>query len=140
MTMAATPYERGLRSPALSVRVFGLYLIGLALVLMTIPNTLLAIFGMASTQEIWVRVVGMLAGLIGVLYARYAPHGDRRFFELTVQLRASVIIFFLAFVVLASAPWQLLLFGAIDLAGAAWTWWTLLRQAGTSPRPSRVRA
>ncbi len=123
--MSEPTYERGLRSPAVSVRVFGLYLIGLALVLMTIPNTLLAIFGIASTQDPWVRVTGMLAGLIGVLYARYAPHGDRAFFELTVQLRASVIVFFLAFVVLASAPWQLLLFGAVDLAAAGWTWWTL---------------
>ena len=123
--MSGQTYERGLRSPAVSVRVFGLYLIGLALVLMTIPNTLLAIFGMAGTQEYWIRVTGMLALLIGFLYARYAPHGDRTFFELTVQLRASVIVFFLAFVLFASAPWQLLLFGVIDIVGAGWTWLTL---------------
>jgi hypothetical protein len=42
-----------------------------------------------------------------------------------VQARASVIVFFLVFVLFASAPWQLLLFGVIDLAGAGWTWWTL---------------
>lgn len=46
---------------------FGIYLIGLALVLMTIPNTLLAVFGIASTQENWIRVVGMLSGRIGVI-------------------------------------------------------------------------
>jgi hypothetical protein len=118
-------YEHALRSPAVTVRVFGIYLLGLALVLMTIPNTLLAIFGIGNTQEYWIRVVGMLAGLIGYLYARYAPHGDRTFFGLTVQTRASVILFFLAFVLFASAPWQLLLFGVVDLAGAGWTWWTL---------------
>jgi hypothetical protein len=125
MTMSAQTYERGLRSPALSVRVFGLYLIALALVLMTVPNTLLSIFGIANTQEYWIRVVGMLAGLIGFVYTRYAPRGERPFFELTVQARASVIVFFLLFVLFASAPWQLLLFGVIDLAGAGWTWWTL---------------
>jgi hypothetical protein len=125
MTMSAQTYERDLRSPALSVSVFGLYLTALALVLMTVPNTLLAIFGIANTQEYWIRVVGMLAGLIGFLYTRYAPRGDRPFFELTVQARASVIVFFLLFVLFASAPWQLLLFGVIDLAGAGWTWWTL---------------
>src|SRR6266581_3925281 len=123
--MSRETHERGLRSPAFSVMAFGLYLVGLALVLMTIPNTLLAIFGIAPTQEPWIRVAGMLAGLIGLLYVRYAPHGDRPFFELTVQLRATVIVFFLAFVLLASAPWQLLLFGAIDLGAAGWTWWTL---------------
>src|SRR5206468_13120684 len=88
--MSGQPHERGLRSPAFSVTAFGLYLVGLALVLMTIPNTLLAIFGIAPTQEPWIRIAGMLAGLIGLLYVRYAPHGDRPFFELTVQLRATV--------------------------------------------------
>ena len=122
-----------MRSPAMSVRVFGLYLLGLALVLMTIPNTLLALFGMPTTQDPWIRVAGMLVGLIGFLYARYASHADRRFFEITVQLRASVIVFFLAFVVLASAPWQLLLFGAIDLGAAGWTWWTLAADRRIAP-------
>jgi hypothetical protein len=116
-----------------TVRVFGLYLLGLALVLMTIPNSLLAIFGIANTQEYWIRVVGMLAGLIGFLYTRYAPHGDRTFFGLTVQTRASVILFFLAFVLFGSAPWQLLLFGAVDLVGAGWTWWTLAGDKRVAP-------
>jgi hypothetical protein len=131
--MSGQTYEDRLRSPAVSVRVFGLYLLGLALVLMTIPNTLLAIFGIANTQEYWIRVVGMLAGLIGFLYTRYAPHADRTFFGLTVQTRASVIVFFLAFVLFASAPWQLLLFGAVDLAGAGWTWWTLAPDKRVAP-------
>jgi hypothetical protein len=65
--MSGQTYERGLRSPAVSVTVFGLYLVGLAVVLVTIPNTLLAIFGIAGTQEPWIRVVGLLAGLIGLL-------------------------------------------------------------------------
>ena len=131
--MSGQTYEHGPRSPAVTVRVFGLYLLGLALVLMTIPNSLLAIFGIANTQEYWIRVVGMLAGLIGFLYTRYAPHGDRTFFGLTVQTRASVIVFFLAFVLLASAPWQLLLFGAVDLVGAGWTWWTLAANKRAAP-------
>ena len=131
--MSGQTYEHALRSPAVTVRVFGIYLLGLALVLMTIPNTLLAIFGIANTQEYWIRVVGMLAGLIGYLYARYAPHGDRRFFGLTVQTRASVILFFVAFVLFASAPWQLLWFGVVDLAGAGWTWWTLAADKRVAP-------
>jgi hypothetical protein len=133
MTMSATTYERGLRSPAFSVRVFGLYLVGVSLVLMTIPNTLLSILGMPTTADPWIRVTGLLAGIIGVLYARYAPHADRTFFQLTVQLRASVIVFFLAFIVLASAPWQLLLFGAVDLVAAGWTWWTLAATRQVAP-------
>jgi hypothetical protein len=130
--MSGQTYKQGLRSPAVTVRVFGLYLLGLALVLMTIPNTLLAIFGIANTQEYWIRVVGLLAGVIGFLFTRYAPHGDRTFFGSPCR-RASVIVFFLVFVLFASAPWQLLLFGAVDLAGAGWTWWTLAADKGVAP-------
>ena len=49
-----------------------------------------------------------------------------------MQLRASVIVFFLAFVLLASAPSQLLLFGVIDLGAAGWTWWTLAADRRTA--------
>jgi hypothetical protein len=50
------------------------------------------------------------------------------FFEWSVKARASVIFFFIAFVALDFAPWMLLLFGTVDLAGALWTAWALRQQ------------
>jgi hypothetical protein len=114
-----------------SVAFFGVYLLGLALVLIAVPNLLLAAFGMPATQEVWIRVVGMLVGFLGFYYVRHGRGADRAFLEMTVQVRLSVPAFFLAFVLLASAPWQLLLFAVFDLVGVAWTWMSLRG----SPRP-----
>jgi hypothetical protein len=44
------------------------------------------------------------------------------FIRWTIPARLAVIIYFLAFVLLVSAPKALLLFGGIDLLAAAWTW------------------
>ena len=127
--MTTRSIEGDLRHAAISLTVFGAYLLVLSVTLMTVPNALLAVFGISPTQEPWIRIVGLLAGLIGFLYVRYAPHADRAFCKLTVQARASVVLFFLAFVLFTSAPWQLLLFGMLDLAGAGWTWWALVGHA-----------
>ena len=114
-----------LRRAQRSVVVFGVYLLALALVLLAVPNVLLAIFGIPSTQEVWIRVVGMLVGFLGYYYVRHGAGAVRSFLELTIQVRLSVPAFFLGFVVLAGAPWQLLLFAVFDILGAGWTWWSL---------------
>ena len=108
-----------------SVVVFGVYLLALALALLVTPNMVLAIFAIPATQEVWIRVVGMLVGFLGYYYVRYGAGGARSFLEMTVQVRLSVPVFFLAFVLLASAPWQLMLFAVFDIVGAGWTWWSL---------------
>ena len=108
-----------------SVVVFGVYLLALALALLAAPNVLLAIFGIPATQEVWIRVVGMLVGFLGYYYVRHGGGALRSFLEMTIQVRLSVPAFFLAFVLFASAPWQLLLFAVFDILGAGWTWWSL---------------
>ena len=124
-----------LRSAQRSVMVFGVYLLALALVLLAVPNVLLAIFGIPGTQEVWIRVVGMLVGFLGFYYVRYAALAERSFLTMTIQVRGSVPAFFLAFVLFAGAPWQLLLFAVFDILGAGWTWWSL--QGSSRPLAAR---
>jgi hypothetical protein len=114
-----------LKAPRRSVAFFGVYLLVLAVVLVAAPNVLLGVFGIPVTQEVWIRVAGMLVGFLGFYYVRYGSGADRAFLEMTVQVRLSVPVFFLAFVLLAGAPWQLLLFAVVDLVGLAWTWTSL---------------
>lgn len=106
---------------ARSVQVFGGYLLALALALLLAPNLLLGVFGIAPTDEVWIRVVGMLAGILGVYYLRAAQAGLTAFFGWTVPVRLSVPVFFAVFVALGMAPPVLLLFAAVDAAGALWT-------------------
>ena len=121
---------------ARSVLVFGLYLVSLGVGLILIPNMLLSLFAVAHTNEIWIHVVGMLIFFLGVYYIAAARGNWTAFIALTVPVRASVIAFFGAFVILLGAPRALLLFGVVDLVFAIWTW-SLLR-ASTTGAPDRA--
>lgn len=106
---------------AFSVFVFSVYLFVLGSVLLVVPNVLLSFFRFPETHEVWVRVVGMLVVILGYYYATAARHELTPLLRATVFARFSVLVFFIAFVVIGFAPPVLILFGAIDAAGAIWT-------------------
>jgi hypothetical protein len=110
---------------ATSVFVFGVYLIFLGLGFLILPNTLLPLFGLPTTSEVWIRVMAMLLLLLAYYYIRTARQELTFVFRLTVHARAAVIVFFVAFALLGLGPWILVLFGAIDLLAALWTAWAL---------------
>ena len=119
-------------SPAArSVNIFGIYLLLLGVVLLVAPNMLLGLFGLPTTTEVWIRVVGMLCVLLGTYYRVSAGAEARAFFRATVLLRASVTLFFVVFVAAGWSQWPLVLFGLVDAAGALWTW-TALRSGGAA--------
>jgi hypothetical protein len=115
---------------ALSVKVFSVYLLLLGLVLVLSPNTLLRVFRMAATGEVWIRVVGMLVLLFAYYYWNAARAGLTGFFRWTIAARTAVLLFFIGFVVVGLAPPTLILFGLVDLAGAVWTALALRGEAG----------
>lgn len=104
-----------------SVFVFGIYLLVLGITLVTAPNLLLGLFGIAPTSEVWIRVAGMLVLFLGAYYILAARKDMTDFMRWSVYLRSSVIVFFIAFVLLGFAPPALILFGTVDLLGAIWT-------------------
>jgi len=106
---------------ARSLFVFGIYLIALGVCLLLLPNFLLRIFGVPPTNEIWIRVDGMFIICFAYYYIQAARHGITNFIRWTVWGRAAVILYFVAFVLLAGAPKPLLLFGVIDFLSATWT-------------------
>ncbi len=110
-----------MKSAAFSVFVFSIYLYVLGLVLVSAPNLLLSLFRIPETDEVWIRVVGMLVVILGYYYSTAARHGLTPFLRATVAGRFAVLLFFIAFVVLGFAPPVLILFGLIDAATAVWT-------------------
>jgi len=116
---------------ARSIFVFGLYLVVLSIVLIVAPNFLLGMFFLPSTDEVWIRVVGMLLLFLGYYYLQAARSEMTDFFRWTVFVRPTVIVFFAAFVLLGLASLPLILFGVVDLLGAIWTGLAL-----RSPKPA----
>lgn len=98
-----------------------MYLFPLSLLLLAVPNFLLNMFMLPTTEEVWIRVVGMLVFFLGVIYyqaAKQELHGLYKYFAYN---RIGVLLFFIVFVALGWSKWPLILFGVIDAAAALWT-------------------
>ena len=106
---------------AKSLFVFGIYMVVLGITLLVVPNVLLTLFGLPATNEVWIRVVGMLVCLLAFYYIQAARNELSASFRWTVYTRASVIVFFIVFVVLGLVKPILILFGDVDLLSAIWT-------------------
>ena len=105
-----------------SLHYFGFYLLVTGVTLTVAPNLLLSLFGIPETSEIWIRVLGTVVFTLGLGYVVMAPANNRLFLTFSVYARSFVFVMFAAFVALRLAPWQLSLFGIVDLAGAIWTY------------------
>lgn len=106
---------------AFTIRAFGCYLLVLGVVLILVPNLLLTTSFMPPTQEVWIRVVGVLAFNIGVYYLYAAKCEATAFFTASVYTRSFVLVAFAAFWIAGLASPMLVVFGAVDFAGGLWT-------------------
>lgn len=104
-----------------SLHWFGIYLCVLGPGLLIAPALLLAPFGISPPQEVWVRVAGLLALLIGSYYLIAARHEFMPLVQASVITRFAVLGVFVGLVVLVAAPPALILFGLVDAAAATWT-------------------
>ena len=120
---------------ARSLVVFGWYLAGLGALLVFVPNLVLGVFGLPPTEEVWIRVVGMLLLIIAYYNVRIGGEPHLPYARLTVHARAAVLVFLVAFVLAGLVKPILILIGVIDLAGALWTAAALRRapRAGAQP-------
>jgi hypothetical protein len=106
---------------ARSVFLFGIYVVGLGLVLIVAPNTLLGLFGVAKTHEVWIRVLGVLIFNIGVYYILAGRSDFRPIIVASVPIRFGTMTFLAIFVLLSQADAAVILFGLVDVASAIWT-------------------
>ncbi len=105
-----------------SILVFGIYLIVNAFVLAISPNTMLGLLRLAPTTEPWIRILGVVIGVLGAYYVTAARHDLIPFFRATVWGRGIVLVALCLFAILKVAPAILIGFGILDAAGALWTW------------------
>jgi len=117
-----------MQSSALTIKVFGVYVVLTGLGLLLAPNVILALFGFAPTTEVWIRVLGALAVIVGYYYWACGTAGAKPFFRATVPGRVGFCALCVALVVAADAPVPLLAFGVADLLGAAWTYLALRKE------------
>jgi hypothetical protein len=113
-------------SPAArSIFIFGLYVLASGLTLLLAPNLALAAAGLPATDDVWIRVMGMIVVFLGYYYLRAARQEMTDFFRWTVQTRPWPLVVFVVLVAMGLARPVIILFGLGDLLGAIWTAWAL---------------
>jgi hypothetical protein len=113
---------------AKSVYYFGFYLYLVGATLIFVPNLFLSTLGIPETNEVWIRVLGVIVTLIGFYYHQAGAKNISAFLPLTIPTRITVFIAFIIFVILKMASPILIGIGGIDLAGAIWTFMALKKK------------
>ncbi len=118
----------------LSVKVFSVYAILAGLTFLLVPNLLLSLFGMPPASEVWIRVLGALAAVLGYYYWTSAAAEAVAFYKASVPGRFAFAALLLGLVVLAGAPWQLSIFAVVEILSALWTAAALRKVAARGPQ------
>lgn len=117
MKLFAPNTEPGARS----LQVFGLYLCATGLLLLLAPALVLAPLALPVPQDVWIRLVGILALALGFSDLRAAGSAASSLIRASVWRRTAAAAAILVLVFSGVAPPALALFAAIDIAAAAWT-------------------
>lgn len=113
--------------PARTLFAFGLYVVLTGLVFLTAPDFLVSLLRLPPSPPGWPRLVGVLALVIGT-YDLIGSHSESLpYIKASVAIRfafaAAMTILFLT----RQMPVTVVAFGAVDAAGAVWTWAELRR-------------
>jgi hypothetical protein len=107
---------------AVSVIVFGVYYLMAGLTYLVLPGLALSLFGFPVEGTLYLRMAGILMGILAYFYIQAARQELVPFFQWTIHARIAAFVLFVALVVLGLAQPMLALFGLVDLFGAIWTW------------------
>jgi hypothetical protein len=122
-----------MRQAAKSILVFGIYMVLAGLGFLADPNMPLALFGFPTTNEPWIRAVGLLIIILLYYYIQAARGDVTPFFRWTVHARSFVLVCFIVLVIIGMAKPMVIGFGVVDFLGAIWTGLALRRMPAENP-------
>ena len=114
---------------AVSILVFGAYLCAGGVLLLAAPNQVCRFLAMAPPEGAWIRITGMLFLILAFYCWRAAWEENLSFIRWSVYTRPTTIVFLLWFVARGWIEPKVLIFGAADVAAAAWTIVALSRRS-----------
>jgi hypothetical protein len=112
---------RRLSSSACSVLAYGVYIIVVGAAFLLFPNVGLRLMGLKTTTEVWIHIMSWFVIWVGIYYIVSALSESRAFIRATVYGRPTFIVSSSGIVALGMIEPVFLIFGAIDLATAVWT-------------------
>jgi hypothetical protein len=103
-----------------SITVWTVYVLLLGTVLLVAPNLLLSIFQIDKTDEVWIRIAGLLLIGYGAFYWTAVQVEFTRMYRMSAGVRWGIAAGLIVLAVTVG-PWQLVLFALVDLLGGLWT-------------------
>lgn len=97
------------------------YMIGMGLGFLLTPNIVLGLFGIESTSEIWIRVLGALVLVFSSFYYVMAKHEFLPLIKISVWERFLFCSILVVFALLQMGPVTFYLFAALEIGLALWT-------------------
>ena len=125
---------------AMSVLVWGIYLMGAGLGFLLMPNIVLSLFRFSTTSEGWIRILGLLVAIVGAYYLNSAQNNVIPFFRMTIWGRFAFALGSLVLVLMSLSEPPLLMIGTLDALGAVWTWLSLRAMAEAKSEGAIARA
>jgi hypothetical protein len=116
---------------ARSLQAFGWYLCGTGALLLLAPALVLAPLNLPVPQDVWIRILGVVALALGYTDVVASKVGNVHLFWASVWRRAAAGVALLTLVMTGIAPMPVVLFALVDMGAAAWTALALRHQ----PRP-----
>jgi hypothetical protein len=122
-----------MKQSSLSMLVFGIYEAILCVIFIVFPNQFCALFKLNPPDGFWIRVFGMVLGILAFYYLMAVHEDNRSFYHWTFYGRLVILPTFAVFVILGIAPPIVLLFGAWDTGCGIWTGIALQREERLIP-------
>ena len=89
---------------------------------------------MKTSSEVWIHIAGWFVIWLGIYYIVSARSESKAFIRTTVYGRPTFLVFLGALVFLGMIEPVIIVFGAVDLVTAIWTYWLLrLEKIDTTP-------
>ena len=112
-----------------SMQAFAIYRFGMGIGLIVMPHVLLGLFGLSAGDDAWVRMVGMLALILGYYYLSAASTGLTQLYHWSVRARLFAAAFMIALYLTGLLSFGIVLLALVDIVAAAWTWSALRKEA-----------
>jgi len=116
------------RQSSLSMLVFAVYMGILCVALLLIPAPFVMFFGFERPDPLWIRILGIILGILTFYYAMAIREEAFQFYRWTSIARLVLLPSFLVFVLFDIAPPILIVFGTFETGCAVWTGLALRRE------------
>lgn len=97
------------------------YMVGMGVGFLFIPNVILPVFGLQTTDEVWIRILGALVVVFSGYYFVMIKEKSLPFFRASTVGRYVFCASLVAFVLLGLGEKPLYLFVALETGLAIWT-------------------